>query len=394
MKVNIRSEKLLDYTKQKLLEFNQNKIFIEKEKKQEPLRKQFVEDFPISKIYTMTKEEYVEGFRQHTFCNRIEHDLVELGEIRGTNTWMFGIWYGVHFDDKERKYRITSKFAAESGDIDESFDNIKLCLIELLAAGSSLDIQAIEDNNFAPTLKGKILFLYYPDKFLSTYSEEYLKYFAKSLNIKYAENESTFRLQQKILAWKNSTEELKGLSNFLFNEFLYFALGNPKEDNYESIQRKIEELEDINLIDSLKDNNNDSALSGKYDETLKKPAAPVYNEGHKVYPRDRKTALNALKIANYQCEIEGCTTHLFLRKSNGLPYTEPHHLIPMAASDDFPKASLDREQNIVSLCSNCHNEIHYGKESEKLIKQLFEKRKNMLEKIDIRIDLDKLKKYY
>ena len=66
----------------------------------------------------------------------------------------------------------------------------------------------------------------------------------------------------------------------------------------------------------------------------------------------------------------------------------------MSASDDFPKTSLDREQNIVSLCSNCHNEIHYGKESEKLIKQLFEKRKNMLEKIDIRIDLDKLKKYY
>ncbi len=394
MKINIKSAKLLDYIKQKLEEFNQTNKFIEKEKTQEPLRKKFVDDFPISRIQSMNKEDYVEGLGESTFCKRIEHELIDLGEIRGSNSSKFGIWFGTRKGDKERKYRVTSKFLAESGDLDESFENVKYWIIELLAAGSALDIKRIENNSLPTLFKGKILYFYYPEKFFCSYSEDYLRYFANAINIKLSDNESAFSLQQKILAWKNSIEGLKKLSNFLFNEFLYFALGNPKEDNYKNVQRKIEELEDINLIDSLKDNINDSALSGKYDESLKKPAAPVYNEGHKVYPRDRRTALNALKIANYTCEIEGCSTKLFLRKSNGLPYTEPHHLIPMAASDDFPKASLDREQNIVSLCSNCHNEIHYGKESEKLIKQLFEKRKNMLEKIDIRIDLDKLKKYY
>ena len=40
-------------------------------------------------------------------------------------------------------------------------------------------------------------------------------------------------------------------------------------------------------------------------------------------------------------------------------YTEQHHLIPMAYSDKF-EVSLDVEVSIVSLCSTCHNHIHYG----------------------------------
>ena len=51
---------------------------------------------------------------------------------------------------------------------------------------------------------------------------------------------------------------------------------------------------------------------------------------------------------------------------------EPHHLIPMAKTDHFG-VSLDREQNIFSLCSNCHNQIHYGKKEDvqRLISKLF-----------------------
>ena len=51
---------------------------------------------------------------------------------------------------------------------------------------------------------------------------------------------------------------------------------------------------------------------------------------------------------------------------------EPHHLIPIAKTDHFG-VSLDREQNIFSLCSNCHNQIHYGKKEDvqRLISKLF-----------------------
>ena len=58
-------------------------------------------------------------------------------------------------------------------------------------------------------------------------------------------------------------------------------------------------------------------------------------------------------------------------------YMEPHHLIPMSLTDYF-NVDLDREQNIFSLCSNCHNRIHYGtKEDVKiLITKLFSSRED------------------
>ena len=40
--------------------------------------------------------------------------------------------------------------------------------------------------------------------------------------------------------------------------------------------------------------------------------------------------------------------------------------------------SLDVEENIISLCSNCHNEIHYGEDADRLIRELYVKRKDYL----------------
>lgn len=59
------------------------------------------------------------------------------------------------------------------------------------------------------------------------------------------------------------------------------------------------------------------------------------------------------------------------------PYTEPHHLIPLVRQDQFD-VSLNVKENIISLCSNCHNEIHYGKDSDRLIQELYVKYKNQV----------------
>lgn len=118
----------------------------------------------------------------------------------------------------------------------------------------------------------------------------------------------------------------------------------------------------------------------------------MYSNGHKTYPRDRQTAINALAHANYECEIDNIHP-TFIRKRVALKYTEPHHLIPMAFSDEFD-VSLDVEENIVSLCSNCHNQIHYGKDANMLIKKLYAERKAVLEKVGINISLERLLSIY
>ena len=67
--------------------------------------------------------------------------------------------------------------------------------------------------------------------------------------------------------------------------------------------------------------------------------------------------------------------------------------MPLSFQDDF-EYSLDIEENIVSLCSNCHNEIHYGYNAKNIISQLYEERKDLLKGKGIDITLEKLLSYY
>ena len=65
----------------------------------------------------------------------------------------------------------------------------------------------------------------------------------------------------------------------------------------------------------------------------------------------------------------------------------------MAYQDDF-EYSLDVEENIVSLCSNCHNEIHYGENAKELIERLYFERKELLYNKGIGVTLEQLLSYY
>lgn len=126
--------------------------------------------------------------------------------------------------------------------------------------------------------------------------------------------------------------------------------------------------------------------------------APRNPKGDKIlisthYQRDRKTSENALRMAQYLCEVNN--NHFVFRRKNGfVNYTEPHHLVPLSAREDFPDVDLDRAQNIISLCSNCHNQLHYGSDIGGLLRPLYEKRKELLESIGIIISFEQLLKYY
>ena len=154
-----------------------------------------------------------------------------------------------------------------------------------------------------------------------------------------------------------------------------------------------DENEDILLVKELKDFNTVEFLdSYEYQGKKKEKEEPKIQNGIKVYKRDRKVALNALAHAKYKCEIdEGHPT--FIRKNTEIAYTEPHHLIPMAYSDLFD-VSLDVEENIVSLCSNCHNHLHYGRGYEVLLKSIYDERIKELKKVGLYIEFEKLLQMY
>lgn len=120
----------------------------------------------------------------------------------------------------------------------------------------------------------------------------------------------------------------------------------------------------------------------------------ITNERSKTLPRrDVQRAAAALARAQFKCEVN-TEDRIFLRK-NGKGYTEPHHLIPISKYRDYNN-SVDVMENIVSLCSHCHNLLHYGRFEDKIpiLKKLYKDRHKALKACNIEVSLEKLLEYY
>lgn len=189
------------------------------------LRKKFTLDYTISKLLTLKKEEYAVGLGSPTFCNRIENELNEWGNIHGSSATKFGIYFGVFGEDKSRKYRIGRK---EYGDnVDLAFKKVINSIIMLIE--KSDDIEVIKQIPISPMFKGKILSIYYPEKFMNVFSAKHLNYFIDNLCI---ENSSKSELDKQalLLHYKNSDQVMKKWSVYEFSRFLYKTFGSPNDE--------------------------------------------------------------------------------------------------------------------------------------------------------------------
>ncbi|MGG3452275.1 HNH endonuclease signature motif containing protein [Domibacillus aminovorans] len=73
----------------------------------------------------------------------------------------------------------------------------------------------------------------------------------------------------------------------------------------------------------------------------------------KAYKRNSDVVAEVLARANGYCEDCGHEAP-FLRASNGTPYLEVHHVIPLSKGGD------DTVVNAQALCPNCHRKAHFG----------------------------------
>lgn len=126
----------------------------------------------------------------------------------------------------------------------------------------------------------------------------------------------------------------------------------------------------------------------------KKTDLKVSKWGRKI-----STGKRALKTANFLCENTNKNEKHVTFKSKCQPhnqFVECHHLIPMEYQDDFENNCLDRVENIVALCPNCHRKIHHGMSAEvnKILKSLFDKKSDKLKEQNLNIDYKRLKSYY
>lgn len=126
----------------------------------------------------------------------------------------------------------------------------------------------------------------------------------------------------------------------------------------------------------------------------KKKAKKIGKGKSAVYPRNIAESLAAKINSNWTCELD--KEHVtFNSPIDGNNFVEAHHLIPMAAQDNY-NYSLDFSDNIVTLCPNCHRKIHHADPKTKLeaLELLFKKRKKLYTQHGIKITFKTLKNYY
>ena len=190
-------------------------------KERKPLyacRNEFVKNFSRAKIAKMTIDDYVEGkSRKNTFCYIIERDLDKLGTILGS---FASPKFGVYYSKEDREYKFLSKYGST---YKEAFSTIKEAILTLLDDGEKEDLEAIEENILSPMFKGKILSIYYPDRYLNIFSDEHLIHYLNILNLDTEDliKQDAIYKRDALLAFKDNIPEMKGWSPDIFGKFLY-----------------------------------------------------------------------------------------------------------------------------------------------------------------------------
>lgn len=195
-------------------------------KQLEKLRKQFVKIFTTTKIENMDKDDYVVGKvikgkpNKNAFCYWVEFKTEEMGKIQGPRANKFVLY----MDKKSQQYKFTKRLSNEN----EAFDFIKREIIRLIKLGEGENWEEIKKIELSPMFKGKILFLYYPNKFINIFAEKHVDHFLKEIGI-YQENKnlSLIDKRERLLRWKNNDSVMKNWSMFEFKDFLYDEFRGP-----------------------------------------------------------------------------------------------------------------------------------------------------------------------
>jgi hypothetical protein len=190
-------------------------------KERESLRRDFARRFPRDKILKLKPDEYVQGKgNKESFCYWIEWKLSELGHIQGTPVKKFGVFYS----KKENSLQFTKEFKQR----ENPFDGVLTEIVSLLDAAEQNDLAKIQGAKISPMFKGKILFLYFPNKFLNIYSPRHIDHFLGQLRLNEPGTDVDLISKRELLVnFKNADEVMKDWSMFEFHDFLYKTWNSP-----------------------------------------------------------------------------------------------------------------------------------------------------------------------
>src|SRR6266496_437100 len=177
----------------------------------------FQATFPRESLKDLALERYALGIepRDQCFCNWLEYKTDSLGRIGGGEA----LKYLVYFNRANNKWVFEKQFKNEH----EAFETVRAGLLEILKCadeGRFTQIEAVTLFENHRVLRGKTLFLYFPDKFVPVFSLPHLKDFCLQFGID-QDFESQIAMNLALQRFKESDPTLAAWSTFKFARLLY-----------------------------------------------------------------------------------------------------------------------------------------------------------------------------
>lgn len=195
--------------------------------------------------------------------------------------------------------------------------------------------------------------------------------------------------QSLLISYQEIVHLMNGRTVKQFNDYLLLI---EDEEFLEDPENREEKYQDI--VNELAGDDGEVTKSKK-NEGPRARKEPVIDKGGRAsWPRSAAEAASALKLSNYKCSVDE-SHKTFKSKSTKKPFMELHHLIPMGVQRYFAN-DLDRIENIISLCPNCHRAIHHSDDDRKaeMIELIYKKTEDQLKEVRIEITLSDLKAAY
>ena len=216
-----------NYTNDDLTEYVRNKKEKHNHLKNEELYKlkeDFLKEWPIDRLKSMTLEEYT-NLEKTSFCYWLEHITRDLGSIVGGSSYKFGIYKRNSSSEvKEESNRTTDgeyawfkKYGEESKE--EAFETVKSIIIKIANAAQNNTLEVIDAIDLGNAYKWKIAFLYGAYNCVNMFKLDALRVIASNLEIKYNNKTPISYFHKAILELKPQEEGYFAYCHALWKQY-------------------------------------------------------------------------------------------------------------------------------------------------------------------------------
>ena len=248
-----------DYTTQDLQEYIENKrikqsnsIDISKNQELYKLKEDFLKEWPVERIRTMSLEEYT-NLDKTSFCYWLEAVTTDLGSIWGGSAYKFGIFKrreitSDNYNEKRKSDGVYSWYGKYGDDSQSVFLKIKEIILNIVDNTQQNNSEAIDNIDLGNAYKWKIAFLYGNFNVINIFKKEMLKKGAELLG--YSERNFKIPALNKFILSKKGDVDF-----FDFSKSLWEGLGENNDKDEIDFKNRIgnSNLHSLNILFSVLD---------------------------------------------------------------------------------------------------------------------------------------------